>query len=306
MSEERYDGRAHAGDLLSGLLDDELDQATTAAVVDHVGRCPSCAEDLEGARRARAAVRGLPLVEPPAGFLESLLGSPDVAGSDGDDGAEVVPLRRPSRRTAAAGAAASVAAAVALLVMAVGAPMAGPVEPGVGGAVALHTSALSVLGETAPARQAEPLVYRSTSSTIPWEPQEAVPEPFVAPPVLAGGYELVGSFREGAGFHLLYRSGPYGLSVFERPGRCDFDALPAGGRRMSIGGRDGWRLDTPGIDGRVVVLEHGGLVFVVVGDEKGDAVAEAAASLPGPGPVSTATRLRRAAATSLEHLAPAG
>ena len=53
-------------------------------------------------------------------------------------------------------------------------------------------------------------------------------------------------------------------------------------------------------------FDHDGVMVVVVGDDDGEAVRAAAASIPGPPSWSTAARLRRSAAVSLRHLAPTG
>lgn len=293
MTGDCFGEHDHPGDLLSGLLDDELDTATAAAVAAHLEWCDACADELGGVRGIRVAVRSLPTIEPPEGFWRSLQVEPTETATAADRG-EVVELPRRARRVAMANAAASIAAAAALLVWVAASPVADPVEPAVDGAVALHSSAVATWGRQGLA-----------PASIPGRP-DAVPEPFVAPVSLEGGYRLVGSFEEESGMHLLYESGQHGLSVFERPGRCDFDALPPGGRRLRVGGRDGWRLETPGIDGRVVVVDDDGVFFVVVGDEGGDAVEAAAASLPGPAGRPMAARLRGAASAALDHLAPTG
>ena len=55
----------HPDDLLSAFLDDELDEATASRVTRHLADCPSCLDELEGLRDARAALRALPDVGPP-------------------------------------------------------------------------------------------------------------------------------------------------------------------------------------------------------------------------------------------------
>lgn len=58
--------RGHPDDLLSAFLDDELDEATATRVTSHVADCDRCLAELDGLRAARAALRGLPDVAPPA------------------------------------------------------------------------------------------------------------------------------------------------------------------------------------------------------------------------------------------------
>jgi anti-sigma factor RsiW len=58
--------RGHPDALLSAFLDDELEEATATRVTRHVAACDTCLEELEGLRRARSALRGLPDIAPPA------------------------------------------------------------------------------------------------------------------------------------------------------------------------------------------------------------------------------------------------
>jgi anti-sigma factor RsiW len=55
----------HAGDLLSALLDDELDPAQQAAVGAHLRTCPNCAAEFERVTTAREAIRALPWLDLP-------------------------------------------------------------------------------------------------------------------------------------------------------------------------------------------------------------------------------------------------
>jgi hypothetical protein len=62
-------GRAYSDDellaLLDAYLDDELDPAERSAVDDLLGRSAEARDELDAIARVRAAVRGLPAVEPP-------------------------------------------------------------------------------------------------------------------------------------------------------------------------------------------------------------------------------------------------
>lgn len=86
----------HPGEALSAYLDGELMQVESRRVASHLGACHRCRRRLSELNQARMAVRGLPLIEMPAGLL---------AGSEG-----MAPRRR--RRPILLGAAAAVAAAV--------------------------------------------------------------------------------------------------------------------------------------------------------------------------------------------------
>lgn len=277
---------AHFGDRLSALLDGELAVAEARAVRAHLAECPPCAAELEAVDAARSVLRGLPPVEPPAGFLDGLAPRP----------APVVPLRR---RGAAASAVASVAASI--LVVALGAGgLRSPLAPSVSSAVDDHASTVAALADAG-------LGVRPTSADAP--PTTAVPRtleglaaPYRAPLELDGGYRLVRAFAHREGLHLLYQRGRFALSVFEAEGEVEWDALP-GGRRLDHDGLSLWQQEGAG---RVVVLEHDGLAATVVGDEGGEAVLEAARSLPGPRSLSLLQRVQRASSDALDGFSPLG
>lgn len=58
-------GERHEEERLSGLLDDELSEEDALDVTRHVSSCARCMAELEEIRSARAALRGLPRVDPP-------------------------------------------------------------------------------------------------------------------------------------------------------------------------------------------------------------------------------------------------
>ncbi|MGH9183407.1 MAG: hypothetical protein ACRDZ9_06300, partial [Acidimicrobiales bacterium] len=204
------------------------------------------------------------------------------------------------------------AAAVTFGLALMGAGGLGPASlvPEVDGAVARHAAAVSAMatgGLMEADGGADPLVppVPVVPTTEPTRSPEDLPPPFDAPEAL-GGYELVRAFRSSAGLHLVYQRGPYGLSVFESVGDVDFGSLPPGGRRLDVAGSDGWRWETAEVAGRVVVVDHHGVAVVLAGDEPGEAVLDAARSLPDPPPLSVAQRLRRAAGVVLEDLSLVG
>ena len=281
----------HAEWELSALLDGELPAADAEAVRAHVAACADCAAELAAVREARTALRSLPAVEPPPGFIDGLLAT--TAADEPPAGArraEVVPLR--GRRAALANAAAAVAAGV-LLVVANGGTQAQAVSPSLDGVVERHASVLSA-GLGGSAGSSGPSV-RTTARVRP---------PFRAPQELAG-YRLRGAYPVEGGMHLLYEKGRFALSVFEQEGELDPDDLPADGSHLRIDGDDAWRWDGDR-EGRVVVLERGDLVVTLVGEESGDAVEAAARALPGADGIGFGTRLKRACGEALEALSPAG
>ena len=64
---------AHLGDLLSALLDGELDVGSADQARAHLATCPSCADEMARVAEARSWVRSLPPVEPPASYFERLV-----------------------------------------------------------------------------------------------------------------------------------------------------------------------------------------------------------------------------------------
>lgn len=90
---------SHPDDLLSALLDGELDAVEHAYVASHLRECGECQLELSDLAVARTALRGLPILDvPPSIFAPA---------------AEVIPLR-PRRRVMTWSAAS--AAALALVV----------------------------------------------------------------------------------------------------------------------------------------------------------------------------------------------
>lgn len=281
----------HPDEELSALLDGELTEQAAAEVNAHVVACSDCSAELAAVRLARASVRSLPAVEPPAGFIEGLLAGHLPDDEDGAEPATVLPFR--SRRAVLGHAAAAVAAGL-LLVVSTGGDPATAVAPEVNGVVERHASSIAAvpvgLGATVGARPTPSAATR-------------VGDPYLAPDELAG-YRLVDVFPAADGLHLLYRKGPYGLSVFQQRGEVDFDRLPDGGDQLEIDGGPAW-----GWQGRVLVVERGDLAVTLVGDESGEVLEAAASGLPGgPGRSSPSwsNRLKRACGDALDMLSPTG
>lgn len=59
----------HLGELLSAYLDGEVSPDESTTVREHLGDCEDCRDELQAVMEARAAVRALPLLEPPAFLL---------------------------------------------------------------------------------------------------------------------------------------------------------------------------------------------------------------------------------------------
>jgi anti-sigma factor RsiW len=86
-------------DHLEAFLDDELPSGFAVGLRRHLSTCPSCAEELEGARRTINALRALPELDPPARLIGEVRREVGI-----DDGRRSVFQSRRNRVLAAAAA----------------------------------------------------------------------------------------------------------------------------------------------------------------------------------------------------------
>lgn len=125
----------HPGDLLSAFLDGETSDEEAAEVLRHVETCGACRVELEDLATARAAVRGLPVLELPDGLAPRT--------------ARVTPIR--SRRLAAIAAV----AAAAVVTVAIGLGSLGTdtvsIDPDVVSSILAAESSLPVAAGANPA-----------------------------------------------------------------------------------------------------------------------------------------------------------
>jgi anti-sigma factor RsiW len=273
----------HPGDALSALLDGQLGPDEAAEVRAHVESCAECARELEGVREARRMLRELPAVEPPVGWLDSLLAD----GLPEDDGvAPVIPIesRRRNRSFVALGAGGAVAAALVLVAVVSMRDDGGPsVAPQVAASIKAHESTVHALEDSGQIPQA-PRRFDSGSDVPPTTAEirqaSQIASSFDVPDEIAG-YELVEAYTVDDGVHLVYHHGPYALSIFERRGEPDWDSLPEDGTRVRVNGLDAWRWDDVAADGRLYVVDDDDLVVTVISDEPGDAALDVIAALAG-------------------------
>lgn len=101
----------HVGDLLSARLDGEVDDDLRGGIDAHLEACPACAAEHDEVAWARAAVRGLPPVEPPEVALRPAWGWSAPQGHR-----RPVTTMRPRQLLAAAAAVAAAAAGMLGLV----------------------------------------------------------------------------------------------------------------------------------------------------------------------------------------------
>ncbi len=320
MSMWPNDQSEHPGDLLSALLDGELEASERDLVKEHLSVCSPCASELDEIRASRRAVRLLPGIEPPALFIHHLIDFARVSDETTDEANEIAVVNLDSARRRlrngrlpVVNAAAAVAIVVLVALIATRPNSNTPTQVPIASqqhasAVAALVSSGAMRKDTAPFAMPNesPAVVMPTPTTSPTIDVENLPEPFNASETLAGGYELVEVFDLSEGIHLMYQKDGFVLSIFEEIGRLDQSLLPDGPTKIKLGDDYAWLWGGPVIQGRVVVTEHHGVVVTAVGDEPGEAVLEAVRSLPNPQSPSNLRRLRSLADRVLESLHLAG
>lgn len=227
----------HPDDLLSGHVDGELSPDVDAAVRAHLGGCSGCRSAEAELRAARALLRSLPEID----------AAPMVEGF----------LAR-HRAVVRLGAGFVGVAALALLALGLNAATHRPsVLPPVDALVAAHRS-------SAHADVAD--LDRMASASYP------------TPPGLIGSARRLSRDEVYDGTDLaaaVYRDGGVRLSVYQQPGRLDWDRLPQGVTR-DVGVHRVWfRQGTP----VVAVTERGDLVLTLVSEDR-PAVLAAIGAMP--------------------------
>lgn len=233
------DGRTgeHPDDLLSAHVDGELDADTAAQVEAHLAGCPACRAAEAELSEARALLRSLPTVD----------ATPVIEGF----------LSR-HRALIRLGAGFVGAASIVLL--------------------ALGLTAATHHEDVVP--DVERLVDAHVAGAV--DDMDGVDRkehsPYVAPAGLLGSAVSLSRHAVYDGADLgaaVYRDGALVLSVYQQPGRLDWDRLPPG-RTEAVAGRPVWfRPGRP----VVAVAEKGDLVVTVVSDDR-RAVLTAVGGLP--------------------------
>lgn len=227
----------HADELLSAHLDRELDPRTDAWVVQHVEACEPCRLTAEHLAETRSLLRELPPVD----------GTLVIEGF----------LARHRRAIRTGAAFVGVAALVLLLAGLTTATAYRSVVPDVEGLAAGH--------ERSAPGQVEPMQRRARAT-------------YAAPPGLMGSALSLSRHETWDGTDVaavVYRDGDLDVSVYQEPGRVDWDGLPPG-EIERIGDGDVWF--GPGRP-VVAVAQRGDLVVTVVSDDR-RAVLTAVAGLP--------------------------
>jgi hypothetical protein len=227
----------HPDDLLSAHVDGELDQATDAWVEEHLGACAPCRRSAAELSEARSMLRALPPVD----------ASPVIEGF----------LAR-HRRAVRLGAAFVAVAALVLGALGLTAATERPtLTPDVAALAATH--------------------QRGAHSQMGGMERRAGAA-YVAPPGLIGSAVSLSRHETWDGTDMaavVYRDDDIDVSVYQQPGRLDWEQLPPGDV-VPMGDRDVWLSTGEPV---VAVTQRGDLVVTVVSAERA-AVLTAVAGLP--------------------------
>ncbi|MDE0804713.1 MAG: anti-sigma factor [Acidimicrobiales bacterium] len=255
----------HAGDLVSARLDGELDAATAAWVDMHLHECEPCRGVAGAVEAARSWMRTAPSVDA-APVVESVI------------------TRR--RRLVGTGLAFVGVAWFALGLLAVTSAVTHPtVTPDIEALISLHDNAGhdQVDGMRAVDHGG---AHYSTPVTVG---NSAAPMQRRA---VFDGRDLT---------TVVYESDDVAVTLFEQPGRIDWDELPTG-TTETIAGRRAWlRPGSP----TVVVTEIGDLVVTLVADDP-HAVSDIVATLPAPRRTSMVDRVHDSCQELMEVFALGG
>lgn len=255
MSDAPRDG--HVGDLVSAYLDGELDGETGAWVRDHLAGCAPCRELAVDTETARAWLRSLPEVDATP-VVEQLLARHRAAIRAG---------------AVFVGLAAVVVGSLALTA----AVIRTDVVPDVDALVDAHLAASDADDNGLVVEVLFDLEGMSGAKGV-----GGVGTPYIAPDAMGANPTTLSRRAVYDGDDLtvvVYDNGATVVSVFQQPGRLDWDALPPG-RTGTHGGRTVWS-PAARSNGRpaVLVAQIGHLVVTAVSDDP-DAVAAAVTALP--------------------------
>ncbi len=255
----------HAGDLVSARLDGELDETTAAWVDDHLVSCESCQQIAGAVDVARAWMRSSPSVDS-APVVESVI------------------ARR--RRLIGSGLAFVGVVLFVLGLLAVTASVSHPrVVPDVAALVVAHEGGAHAsmegmrLVDDGGSRYAAPAVVGALA-----DPLERT--------AIYDGPDLTGVVYDGADGR---------VTVFEQPGRVDWDDLPSGAS-LRIGARRAWQREGTPV---VVVTEIGDLTVTLVAEDR-RRIEQVVETLDAPRRTSTVDRVHDSCQRLMEIFALGG
>lgn len=242
----------HRRELLSAYLDDQLEPAERRDVEELLAREADAAGELRELEQVRRVLRVMPLVDPPLGFLEGVVGRFRT---------------RRYRLYAGVGVLATAAAWIAVVSLTPGFE-SGRVAPDVDELAGQHASAV-----------ADPMSADADVAGYSPSRSDAVDEPLPAPPTM-GGSELMAVYEDRAEDVVQLVYGDMGrhtvaFSLFAQVGSVDWEEMPTDGEMMSLAGEKAWH----GARGpsEVMVVGDGDVVYTIVagtGGEDPDSVSE--------------------------------
>jgi hypothetical protein len=302
----RTDDELH--ELISAYLDEELATDERTDLEELLARSAAARHELDDLARVRATLRGLPEVEPPAGFTERLLATDDAgpepsAAHDGRfahaglaDVARLEPARR-RRSSTVRRLGAMAAAAAAVVVVAAVTPVLDRVAPPVTAYAQRHHDMVVEPVAEPPLPEFEPVAEQDLAT---------MPPPYAAPQALPSGYVRELAFRDEPDgvMHLVYARGDRHVSVFAQPGAVDWEALPEGGSMGTVGDSPMWAMGSEQM--AMVVVERAAVVYVVVADGAHDEAMDVVDELPEPPAPSLADRASSVCSALLEQLGLGG
>ena len=247
-------------ELLNAYLDGEVSDQERAVVEQALEADAGLRAELEALNDTRSLVRDLPLLEMPPDLARQLASRSPFG-----------PVARPRRRSRARALAVSAVASVAFW-----------------GAVATNGDANAVVPDLAS------VVGAHTTASLEEEHPAADPSVMFTAPGAFDGFELVYATRHGEVAHAMYTDGAREVSVFEQPGRIDWDKVPESGQRLEApDGRRGWAGHYLGQN--VMVVERRGMVYTLVASDDApmSEMSEMSTSMPGDDD-SWVDRVRRA------------
>jgi hypothetical protein len=194
----------HLGDRASAFVDGELSLDDRGEVQSHVAQCSACARVIDQVERTRAAVRALPMVEPPFGFYERL--------------SSTSARTRKSRWSRFAWVNVAAGAAVWMLVF-VGVSLSGAksVAPNVGSSVSGHEAAIRVVsfGDNAD---------RAATTSARW-----------SVPAQVAQLKLDSVQTKASLLQAEYTDGTQAMTLYRQRGELDWSRLPNTVERAQVG-----------------------------------------------------------------------
>ncbi|HEC08903.1 MAG TPA: hypothetical protein ENI86_04940 [Acidimicrobiales bacterium] len=241
-------------ELFSAYIDGELDPDEIEIVEAHLAERPELRRELDSLLRTRQLVRDLPLLPLPDGFRPIPRSRSPLSPS-------------PTRRRVGVGSLVAGAVATVVvwgLLLGTGPVGEAVVRPDLASVVGSH---ISVMGE-------------GNSSSSGAEDMPMDPEVITAPEYMDGDFRLMYAEKKGDMAQAMYSDGIRRISLFEQPGRVDWDSMPDDGEMMNIDGATAWHGAIRGYD--VLLTERGGMVYVLVGSGNSEpAMEEMTTKMPG-------------------------